>query len=110
MELRCSVGLLRLLYRGTEATHSSRSHGRDVPPSLLPHHAGWIDIVDVWAQSPLAVSEVLHGLGGKRAKAPSMTRTILGVGSKHLLRFYPTIQIAWCRATYLALMIFSELG
>jgi hypothetical protein len=36
--------------------HSSQDCGRDGSPSLLPRYAGWIDVVDVQAQSPLIVS------------------------------------------------------
>jgi hypothetical protein len=54
--------------QSTKGTHSFQSHGCDGSPSLLPHHAGWISVVDVWARSSLAVSGVLCGLGGERAK------------------------------------------
>jgi hypothetical protein len=70
---------------------SSRSHGHDGLPSLLPCHVGWIDIVDVRAQSPPAVSEVLRGLGGERAKAPSTSRTILNLGFERPLQFSPMV-------------------
>jgi hypothetical protein len=91
MELCRAIGLLGLLHRGTKATHSSQNRGPDGSPSLLPHHAGWINIIDMRARSPLAVSGALHGLGGKKAKAPSTPRTIPGVGFEQPLRFSPVI-------------------
>jgi hypothetical protein len=45
--------------------HSSQSRGHDGPPSKLPHHISWIDVVDVWAQSPFTVSGALHGSDGE---------------------------------------------
>jgi hypothetical protein len=57
---------------------SSRSGGSS---SLLPCHASWVDIVDVWARSPLIVIGALHGLDGKEVKVTSMTCTIPDVGS-----------------------------
>jgi hypothetical protein len=50
-------------------------------------HASWVDVVDVWAQSPLIVNGVLHDLDGKEVKAPSMPRPILDVASKWPLQF-----------------------
>jgi hypothetical protein len=91
VELCHVVGLLGLLCQGTKVTHSSRNHGRDGSPSLLPHHARWIDVVDIQARSPLAVSGALHGLGGERAKAPSTPRTIPGVGFERPLQFFPMV-------------------
>jgi hypothetical protein len=82
---------LGLLHRGTKATCSSRNCGLDDSPSLLPRHAEWIDVVDVRARSPLVVSEALRGLDGEKAKAPSMPRTIPGMGSKQPLQFSSTI-------------------
>jgi hypothetical protein len=67
--------------------HSFRSRGHDGSPSLLPRHVGWIDVVDVWAWSPLAKSGALHGLDGEKVEVPSMSRTILGVGSERPLQF-----------------------
>jgi hypothetical protein len=40
---------------------------------------------------PLAVSGALHGLDGKKTKAPSTPRTLPGVGSERLLQFSPTV-------------------
>jgi hypothetical protein len=64
-----------------------QNHGHDGSPSLLPRHVGWIDIVDVRAQSPLAVSGALRGLGGKKAEVRSTLCTISSVGSEWLLWF-----------------------
>jgi hypothetical protein len=61
VELCHAVGLLVLLHRGTKATNFSQNHGCDGLPSLLPHRAGWIDIVEVRARSLLIVSGALHG-------------------------------------------------
>jgi hypothetical protein len=58
------------------ATPSSKSRDRDGSPLLLPHHASWIYVVDMWAQPPLTVSGVLHDLDGEEVKAPSMPHTI----------------------------------
>jgi hypothetical protein len=44
--------------KGWKTTHSFHSHGRDGPPSLLPHHVSWIDVVVVQARSPFTVSGV----------------------------------------------------
>jgi hypothetical protein len=77
VELRRAASWLGLLHEGTMATHSSRSHGCD----------GWIDVADVRAPSPLAVSEVLRGLDGKKAEAPGPPCTILDMGSKRSLQF-----------------------
>jgi hypothetical protein len=62
--------------------HSFRNHGHGGSPSLLPHHARWIDVINVWAQSPVTVSGALCGLDGKKAEAPITPRTISSVGSK----------------------------
>jgi hypothetical protein len=105
-----AIGLLGLLHRGTRATHSSRNRGCDNSPSFLPHHTRWIDVVDMWVQSPLIVSGVLRSLDGEMAEALSTLRTIPGVGSEWPFWFSPTVQIARCRSTHLALLIFSELG
>jgi hypothetical protein len=51
-----------------QTPHSFRSRGCDGPPSLLPRHVGWIDVVDVWAQSPLIVSEALDDLDGEKSQ------------------------------------------
>jgi hypothetical protein len=67
--------------------HSFQSCGHDGSPFLLPHHAGWIDVVDVWDQSPLAVSGMLCGLDGKKAKVPSTPHTIPDMGFKWVLWF-----------------------
>jgi hypothetical protein len=48
--------------------HSSRNCGRYGSPSLLPHHIGWINVVDMWAQSPLTVSGTLLGLNSERPR------------------------------------------
>jgi hypothetical protein len=34
---------------------------------MLPHHTGWIDVVDFWARPPLGVNGVLHSLDDKKA-------------------------------------------
>jgi hypothetical protein len=85
------VGLLELLHRGPRAMRSSRSRGCDVSPSLLPHCAGWIDIVDVRARSPLAVSGALYGLDGEKAKALSTSSTIPSMGSERSFQFSPMV-------------------
>jgi hypothetical protein len=64
--------------------HSSRSGGS---PSMMPCHASWVDVVDVWAQSPLTVSGSLHSLDGEEVEVPSMPHNFLDVGSKWLLWF-----------------------
>jgi hypothetical protein len=71
--------------------HSSRSRGRDGSPLLPLCHTRWVDVADVRAPSPLAVSEALCGLGGKKAEAPSPPRTIPNVGSEWPLQFSSTI-------------------
>jgi hypothetical protein len=63
------------------------SHGCDGLPSLLSCHVGQIDVVDVWARSPLVDSGVLQSLDGEKADTPSMPCSILGVGSERPLRF-----------------------
>jgi hypothetical protein len=67
-ELCHAVGLLESLRRRTRVTRSSQNRGCDDSPSLLPHHARWIDIVVVQARSPLAVSGALCSLDGKKAE------------------------------------------
>jgi hypothetical protein len=91
MELPRAIGLLGLLHRGTKAMHSSRNRGRDSSPSLLPRHVQWNNVVDVRAQSPLSVSGALRCLDGENTEAPSMPRTIPGVGSKRPLQFSPMV-------------------
>jgi hypothetical protein len=49
-------------------THSSRSHGHDGSPLLPLCRTRWIDIVNMCALSPLAVSEVLRGLDGEKPR------------------------------------------
>jgi hypothetical protein len=93
-----------------ETTHSLWSHGRDGPPSLIPHHVSWIVVIDVQAQSPFVVSGALHGSNGERVEAPSTPRIILVMGSETPLWFSFTVQLAMCRAIHLALSIFIELG
>jgi hypothetical protein len=90
--------------------HPTQNHGHDGPPSLPPHHAGWIDVADVRARYPLAVSGALCGLGGERVEVPSMQRTILGVGSEWPLQFSPMVKIVRCQTSHLTLLIFIELG
>jgi hypothetical protein len=87
VELRCAIGLLGLPHQRTKAIHSFRRHGHDGSPSLLPHHAERVDVVDMWARSPLIVSRVLHGLDGQKVKAPTTPCIISGVGSKRPLQF-----------------------
>jgi hypothetical protein len=64
--------------------HSSQSGSS---PSLLPHHASWIDVVDVQTRSPLAVNGALHALDAKEVEVPSMSHTILDMDSEWLLQF-----------------------
>jgi hypothetical protein len=59
----------------------------DDSPSLLPRHAGQIDVVDMLAQSSLAMSGVLCGLDGEKAEVPSTPCTILGMGFKPPLQY-----------------------
>jgi hypothetical protein len=70
-----------------ETTHSFYNHGHDGPPSLLPHHISWIDVIDVRARSPFTVSGALHDSDGEKAEAPSTPCIIPVVGSKMPLRF-----------------------
>jgi hypothetical protein len=70
---------------------SSRNHGHDSSPSLLPRCAWWIDIVDVWARPTLIVSGALRGLDGEKAEAPSTPRTIAGMSSLWPLWFALTV-------------------
>jgi hypothetical protein len=67
-----------------ETTHSFQSHGCDGPPSLLPRHASWIDVVDVRARSPFVMSGALHSSDGEKAEAPSTPCIIPVVGSETL--------------------------
>jgi hypothetical protein len=67
--------------------HPFQSRGHDGLLSLLPHQAGRIDVVDVWARSPLAVSGALRGLDGEKVEVPSTSCTIPGVGSEWPLWF-----------------------
>jgi hypothetical protein len=62
-----------------------RVHNRS--PSLPPCHTGQIDVAIRRAQSPFAVSGMLHGLDGEKAKAPGMPRIIPGAGSEPSLQF-----------------------
>jgi hypothetical protein len=78
------AGLLGLVHWWTEDTRSSRSGGS---PSLLPWHTSWVDVVAMWARSPLVDNGALLGLDGKEVDAPSVPRTILDVGSEWPLRF-----------------------
>jgi hypothetical protein len=48
--------------------HSSRSRGHDGSPLLPLCHAWWIGVANVWALSPLIVSEALCGLFGKKPR------------------------------------------
>jgi hypothetical protein len=68
--------------------HSSRSGSS---PSLLPHHASWIDVDDVQTRSPLTVNGALHALDTKEVEVPSMSRTILDMDSEWLLKFSSTV-------------------
>jgi hypothetical protein len=79
-----------------EIVHSFQSHGNDGPPSFLPHHVSWIDIVDMRAWSPLTVSGALHGLDDEKAEAPSTLCIILVVGSEMPLQFSSMVQLARC--------------
>jgi hypothetical protein len=90
--------------------HSFQSRGCDGPPSFLPHHVSWIDIVDVRAQSPFVVSGALRGSDGEKAEVPSTPLIIPVMGSKTPLGFSFTMQLARCRTIHLAFSIFSELG
>jgi hypothetical protein len=89
--------------------HSFQSHGHDGPPSLLPHHVCWIDIVDVRARFPFAVSGALYSSDGEEAKVPSTPCLIPVVGSKMLLQFSSTVQQERSQTIHLARVIFIEL-
>jgi hypothetical protein len=54
---------------------------------LLPRLTERVDVVDMWARSPVAVSGVLRGLDGEKAEALSTLPIILGMGSKWPHRF-----------------------
>jgi hypothetical protein len=54
-----------------------------------------MDIVDVWAQSPLAVNGALHRLNGEEVEALSMLLTIPDMGFE---RPFPTIDPKDCPA------------
>jgi hypothetical protein len=58
---------------------------------LLPHHARWIDVVDVRVRSPLEASEALHSLDGEKPEAPRTPRFIPGVGSELPLQFFSVV-------------------
>jgi hypothetical protein len=79
-----------------ETTHSFQSHGRDGPPSLLPRHVSWIDVVDVQAWSPFTVSGVLHDSDRGKVEAPSTPRIIPVMGSKMPLQFSSMVQLVRC--------------
>jgi hypothetical protein len=64
------------------ATHSSQSLGHDGSPLLPLCHAGWIDVADVRAASPLTLSEVLRSLDGKNDEVPGPPCTNPDVGSE----------------------------
>jgi hypothetical protein len=93
-----------------KTTHTFQSCGHDGPPSFLPCHISWIDIVDVQARSPFAVSGALHSSDGENVEVPSTPRIIPIVVSKTPLSFSSMVQLARCRTIHLALSIFSELG
>jgi hypothetical protein len=57
------------------------------PHSQLPHHARWIDVVDVWVRSPLIASGALNGLDDEKAEAHNTPCIILGMGSERPLQF-----------------------
>jgi hypothetical protein len=61
IELCRTIGSLGLLHRRSRDAHSFLSHGS---PSLLLHHDGRVDVIDVWARSSLTVSGALCGLDG----------------------------------------------
>jgi hypothetical protein len=79
------VGIPLLKKQGTCTPFHNRMH--DGPPSLLPHHAGRIDVVVIHAQSPFTVSGALHGLDDKKVMVPGTPCIISGVGSERPLRF-----------------------
>jgi hypothetical protein len=66
--------------------HSFQSHERDGPPSLQPHHVGWVDVVGMRDQPLFVASGTLHDSGGKKAEAPITPCLILGVGSEPSLQ------------------------
>jgi hypothetical protein len=63
------------------------SHVHDGPPSLLPRHAGRINVVVIHAWSPFAVSGALYGLHGEEAEAPSTLCIIPCAGIEPSLQF-----------------------
>jgi hypothetical protein len=52
----------------TRATRYFQSHGRDGSPSWLARHAKWINVVDVWARSPLKVCGGVVRLGWQKGQ------------------------------------------
>jgi hypothetical protein len=54
---------------------------------MLSYHVGQIDVIVVRDQPPFAMSGLLHGLGGEKAKAPSTPCIIPGMGFEWLLQF-----------------------
>jgi hypothetical protein len=57
-------------------------------PSLMPRPAERVNIVDMWARSPLTVSGVLHSLNGEKAEVPSPPCIIPSMSSEWTLQFY----------------------
>jgi hypothetical protein len=72
-----AVGLLGLLHQQTKSTHSFQSCEHHGSPCLLPHHAGQVHVVDVWAW----MSGVLCGIDDEKTEAPCTLCIIPGMGS-----------------------------
>jgi hypothetical protein len=70
---------------------TSQSRGHDGSPILPPHHTGWIDVADMRARSPLAVSGAMHSLDGREVETPSTPHTIPIVGFERPLRLSLTV-------------------
>jgi hypothetical protein len=79
VELHCISGSLGYPIDGMDATHSSQSSGS---PSLPFHHAGQVNIVDVWVRPLLAVNGTSHGSGGEEVEAPRPLCNIPNMGSE----------------------------
>jgi hypothetical protein len=80
LELCHAAGLLRLrCHRDGDHALLFRVVRATGPPSLLPHCVGWVGVVHLRDQPPFVASGTLHGLGSKKAEAPSTTHIIPGV-------------------------------
>jgi hypothetical protein len=67
--------------------HPFRSRACDGLSSLPCHLIWWIVAIVIQARPPFAMSGVLHGLDGEKAKAANTPHIIPGVGFGPSLRF-----------------------